>query len=503
MNREALYLYKESMWRFHCTLALALFLFGAGYSKADLSDGKTADLRPRKINGLSYVDSRSLAKFLEGSESIDYISKSGKTEFSGISFEYSLYSAFIKSGDDVYNIYMPVIFDDGGFLFPMKYLAPVLNKISSLEFSWSDPKLVVSKSRFNVTGMDAVQKMNGLLVEIYIKENLKYDAIRTDDNWLVVTVNGGKVDSLAFQKHLPVKAVYGVKTYQFGNSCQVSLRLRPRGFSFISKTKEDPLRIQFLVRGEGFSDSTGLSDELAKDAFSNNTIDVIVVDPGHGGEDFGAMGPSGTKEKDIVLKIARHLNRLLKEDGRFKPIMTRQDDVFVPLSQRTALANSVGGDLFISIHANAAANKKASGIIAFFLADAKNDEARATASLENSSIRFENLQDQEHYHTDLDFTLRDMVQSEFLRESADLAEVVHRMMSKTTGLRTRGVDQAGFFVLDKAYMPAILLETGFISNKDDEKRLRSDDFQRETAQAIFDAIVAFKEKYEGQTRTSQ
>jgi N-acetylmuramoyl-L-alanine amidase len=183
--------------------------------------------------------------------------------------------------------------------------------------------------------------------------------------------------------------------------------------------------------------------------------------------------------------------------------MTRQDDVFVPLSQRTALANSVGGDLFISIHANAAANKKASGIIAFFLADAKNDEARATASLENSSIRFENLQDQEHYHTDLDFTLRDMVQSEFLRESADLAEVVHRMMSKTTGLRTRGVDQAGFFVLDKAYMPAILLETGFISNKDDEKRLRSDDFQRETAQAIFDAIVAFKEKYEGQTRTSQ
>jgi N-acetylmuramoyl-L-alanine amidase len=336
-----------------------------------------------------------------------------------------------------------------------------------------------------------------------LKQNLKFDALRTDDNWLAVTVSGGKIDSLAFLRRIPVRAVYEVKTYQFENSCQVSVRLRPRDFTFTSKIKEDPLRIQFLIRGEGFSDSTVLAEEISNETASNNPIDVIVIDPGHGGDDNGAIGPSSVKEKDIVLRICTQLYKLLKDDGRFKPVMTRQDDVFVPLSQRTALANSVGGDLFISVHANAAKNKKASGVIAFSLADAKTDQARAAATLENNSIKFENLEEQKQYNTDLEFTLRDMLQSEFQRESVDLADMIQQDMSKTAGIDSRGIDQAGFFVLAKAYMPAILLETGFITNTEDEKKLRDNNFQKKTARAIYNAIVAFKEKYEGQKRSSQ
>ncbi|HBC45859.1 MAG TPA: hypothetical protein DEO84_00205 [candidate division Zixibacteria bacterium] len=465
-----------------------------------LPAGKESELDSYQIDGDTYISATSLAQFLGGNESIDFLSKSGKTDFNGISIEYSLFSPFIKSGDDIYNIYKPVIFQDGSFLIPIRYLVSVLNKVSSQQFTWAGKALKVSNPEFNITGINASQKINGLLIEIYMKEGLRFDAMKTDDNWLAITFSNGKIDSMAFRKRIPARAVYDVKTYQFENSCQVSVRLRPRDFTFTSKVKEDPLRVQFLIRGEGFSDSAMIAEEKAP--ISDNPIDVIVIDPGHGGEDKGAVGPSGTKEKDITLKIAKEIYKLLKDDGRFKPVMTRQDDVFVPLSQRTALANSMGGDIFVSIHANAAKNKKAAGVIAFSLAEAKSDQARAAATLENSAIRFEKVDDQKQYKTDLDFTLRDMVQTEYLRESVDLADIMEKGMVKNTKIESRGVDQAGFFVLDKAYMPAVLLETAFISNKQDEKKLKSDDFQQKTAKAVYDAIVAFKERYESQNRSS-
>jgi N-acetylmuramoyl-L-alanine amidase len=374
----------------------------------------------------------------------------------------------------------------------------VLNLVSDEEFSWDGQTLKVSPPEYNVIGIDASQKMNGLLIEIYMKDNLKYDAVKAEDNWIVVTIADGKVDSEAFIQSIPVKAVYEIKTYQFDNSCQVSIKLRPRDFTFSTKVKDDPLRIQILVRGEGFTDVTLNDSAEAKENISNNPIDVVVIDPGHGGDDKGAVGAKGIMEKDIVLKIAKDLYALLKADGRFKPVMTRQDDIFVPLSQRTTIANSIGGDLFISIHANAAKNKKASGLIAFSLADAKTDQARATASLENNSIKFEKLEAQKQYNTDLDFTLRDMMQSEFQRESVDLADMMQKEVTLGAGIASRGIDQAGFYVLDKAYMPAVLLETGFITNAADEKRLLKEDFQMKTAKAIYDSIVKFKEKYERQ-----
>ncbi len=462
---------------------------------------KEDQLQSRQIDGDTYITSGSLARFLGGTESTDFLSKSGKIDFDGFAIEYSLFSPFIKSGDDIYNIYKPVIFQDGTFLLPIKYLISVLNKVSNQQFSLAGSKLEVSDPKYNVNGIGAFQKINGLLIEIYLKENLRFDAVKTDDHWLVITIAGGKIDSMAFRKRILARAVYDLKTYQFDKSCQVSIRLRPRDFTFTSKLKEDPLRIQFLIRGEGFSDSSMLAEEMAP--VPDNPIDVIVIDPGHGGEDFGAVGSSGTREKDITLKIAKELNKLLKDDGRFKPVMTRQDDIFVPLSRRADLANSVGGDLFISIHANAAKNKKATGVIAFSLANAKSDQARAAATLENSSIRFERAEDRKLYNADLDFTLRDMVQSEYQRESVDLADIIEKNMVHETGVDSRGVDQAGFFVLDKAYMPAVLLETAFISNKQDEKKLKSGSFQEKTAKAIYKAIVSFKERYESQLRSSQ
>lgn len=488
--------YKSLMRTLILILFCAFNTYAATITGIRLPEGEKFSLKAHEIEGIYYIESSSLARFLGGQETIDFFRKTGEIDFDTYDIEYSLFSRFIRSGESVFNIYKPVRFQDGSFLLPIRYLVDVLNQVSPIDLRWDGKVLTVSPLTHNITGINAFQKINGVLIEIYLKEELRFDVVKTDDSWIYVTISEGKVDSEALEQRIPVDAVYTVKTYQFDRSAQVSIRMRPKDFTFTSKLRTDPLRIQILVRGEGFIDSSMVSADDIDDDFSNNTIDVIVIDPGHGGEDYGAVGPSNVREKDIVLKIAKHLYSYLKEDERFKPIMTRQDDIFVPLSKRTALANSVGGDMFISIHANASRNKKARGLISFFLADAKTDQARAAATLENSSIRFENIEDQKQYLTDLDFTLRDMIQTEFQRESADLADIIQRKISGSAKVRSRGVDQAGFFVLDKAYMPAVLIETAFISNEDDEELLTKDDFHKKTAKAIYESIVAFKEKYE-------
>jgi N-acetylmuramoyl-L-alanine amidase len=468
-----------------------------------LPEGDKTAIEAIEIDRDLYIKSTDLADFLDGNESINFFDKTGDIDFGAYSIEYSLFSPYVRCGENIYNIYRQVLFSDGAFLLPVRYTVDVLNQVSPMDLTWDGRRIIVAPPVYNVVGINASQKLNGLLIEINLKEKLRYDVVKTDDSWLIVTISEGKVDSLALSGRIPTPAVYEVKSYQFERSVQISVRLRPRDFTFSAKLKEDPYRIQILVRGEGFSDSAMAEEHIAREDFSSNRIDVIVIDPGHGGEDLGAIGPGKSMEKDIVLKISNSLFRLLRDDSRFEPVLTRQDDIFVPLSERTALANSVGGDLFISIHANASSNTKARGLITFFLADAKTDQARAAATLENASIRFEQVDAQKQYLTDLDFTLRDMIQTEFQRESADLADIIQGTMKKDIGMKSRGVDQAGFFVLDKAYMPAVLVETAFISNRDDERLLRDSDFQRKTARAIYESIVAFKEKYEYDKRASE
>jgi len=222
---------------------------------------------------------------------------------------------------------------------------------------------------------------------------------------------------------------------------------------------------------------------------------VIVLDPGHGGEDTGAKGPGGVLEKDVVLEISKKAAAWLRQDG-FKVILTREEDVFIPLGERTALANQKGADLFISIHANAAKRKQASGSETYFLSQAKNDEARAVAALENASLRFERPEIEVESTDDLDFILLDLVQSEFLKESQNLAALIQDKLERHLPIPNRGVDQAGFFVLNKAYMPAVLVETAFISNSNEAKLLRKDSFQEKLARAIAEAVAQFKQKYE-------
>jgi N-acetylmuramoyl-L-alanine amidase len=229
-------------------------------------------------------------------------------------------------------------------------------------------------------------------------------------------------------------------------------------------------------------------------------LDVIVIDPGHGGKDPGTIGVTGVKEKDVVLSIGLKLGDLLRKHlPGVKVVYTRSTDVFIPLYRRGQIANEAGGKLFISIHCNATPRKPSNsrGTEVYLLRPNRSEEAIAIAEQENAVITLEEgYEDRYQELTDENFILVTMAQTAYMRSSEVLAEQVHREMSKVPGLHGRGVRQAGFYVLVGAAMPNILVETAFVSNREDEKLLKSRAGQSRIAESLYQGILRYKKEYE-------
>lgn len=220
----------------------------------------------------------------------------------------------------------------------------------------------------------------------------------------------------------------------------------------------------------------------------DDAVKVIVIDPGHGGVDSGAVGPDGVAEKDITLGLAKRLAEKLTDAG-YAVLLTRTDDTFVPLEERTAFANRHKADIFVSVHANAAISRDANGIETFFLnVDATDDDARRVAAFENSVAADKTGED---VNDDVREILLDLAKTESHHESSMLAESVHTSMLSATGKENRGVKQAPFVVLAGATMPAVLVEVGFISNPREEKWLSSKKDQSRIADSIIEGIIRF------------
>lgn len=221
---------------------------------------------------------------------------------------------------------------------------------------------------------------------------------------------------------------------------------------------------------------------------------TVVIDPGHGGRDPGAKGPRGTPEKDVVLKIALDLAEVLESRG-IRALLTREDDTFVPLAERTRFANRRNADLFVSIHANAATRSSAEGFETYFLSAARTEDARRVARMENAAIRYENPAIDPESLDDLNFILWDLAQNEYLRESSALAEILQEDLGRRLPHPSRGVKQAPFAVLNGAFMPAVLFESGFISNPREESLLNDPRFRTRLVEGLAESIVTYFDQY--------
>ncbi len=224
-------------------------------------------------------------------------------------------------------------------------------------------------------------------------------------------------------------------------------------------------------------------------------IDKVVVDPGHGGKDPGAVSPRGVREKDVVLDIALRLRKILEKAG-VKVIMTREKDRFLSLRQRAQIANTSGAQLFLSIHANANRSRYLKGFEVYYYSRyPSGPEAKITQILENSVESFRDDRDLEKRGT-VKGILWDLVRSENRAESLKLARYFCRSIQDLGMIRVRGIKSANFYVLRNILIPSLLVEVGYLTNPQEEKFIRSSYFRQHIANALAQAILGFNKEFE-------
>ena len=223
-------------------------------------------------------------------------------------------------------------------------------------------------------------------------------------------------------------------------------------------------------------------------------FDTIIIDPGHGGKDPGAVGYRGTKEKDIVLDVSKRLARKIERNSKTKVILTREEDIFLRLQDRTKFANANEGDLFISIHTNAAEDRRASGFETFLIGPNKNEAAVRVAARENAALELEGFSGKKLTNEDL--IKATIAQSAFAAKSEEFASLVQNEIKKRVQSKDRGVKQAGFYVLMGASMPNVLIELGFISNPNEEKKLNSSSYRDMLATSIYYAVLKYQKSFD-------
>ncbi len=452
---------------------------------------------------ITYISFSELAGILGGELDWHIVGHWITYKYDTVRFDFLVGSPFFKSNDSAFNLTFPAVFGNGQLYLPAETLTPFLDQAFPQKFTWSksNQTLRIDSEYFNVTDLAISPKENGLLIEVFLTGSLAYDIFVTEGNWLNISVRDGRLNVSKIQSRRDRRYLYNLKCHQAPGSGQISMRLRRAIDKWHHKAAFDPPRIQISIADAEFELDTSTDDRAIG---PDDRIDVIVIDPGHGGSDYGAIGGEGTREKDVVLDIAKRLAKLIRKDKQFKVVLTRDRDETVTLQERADIANNAGADLFISIHANASVKRHVRGWNVFFLAPAKNDSARAVAQFENSFFLRERGALEAH-QSGLDqdgpddpvlTILNEMIMTEFQEESHDFAMMVDRQFRQSLKIPPRGVDQAGFFLLNMVFTPSVLIETGFISNNSEEKLLRSSDYRKKAAAAVYEAIKRFRAKYE-------
>lgn len=254
---------------------------------------------------------------------------------------------------------------------------------------------------------------------------------------------------------------------------------------------ENPPRMEIVLRKTPEQNPTlaaSIPVKAARNAANASREFLVVIDPGHGGEDPGAIGARGIKEKDVALMIAKRLKRHLDKVPGIRAVLTRDEDIFIPLEERSKIANEKKADLFLSIHCNAHNSSRMRGVQTYFLDTIKDQYSRKLAARENA-MSLDKM-------SDLEMILLDLANRETHEQSSRVAGLIQHSMlqglrSQFSGIEDLGVRTAVFLVLFYAEMPAVLVETSFISNRTDEARLNSSAYQEKIASSLTKGVQTF------------
>jgi len=413
----------------------------------------------------------------------------------------------------IYQMPTQVIRWHGDFFVPAFAFIPLYERITEQHLSVDSLETMLSLGnpmavKFSIAGIQIEKKINGSLITILSNNKLgELESWLKPDGWLFVTIMGARADTDALNATKPFGAVRKVLAFQSPTSLQLTFQVTSDVVQ--AETANDPASNNLLIslRTLSLSEKEALKkkkQDTIKQQIHNGrdrwNLNVIVIDAGHGGRDPGCIGVVGTREKNVTLGAALKLGHLIEKNMKgVKVVYTRSNDEFVELYKRTQIANEAGGKLFISIHCNSLPHKpsRMNGFEIYLLRPGRTEEAVAIASRENSVIQLEEGYKERYQKlTEEEFIIITMAQSAYMKQSEQFAERAANSMAKQLRIKNSGIKQAGFFVLVGASMPNVLVELGYLSNRNEEQFLRSENGQSRVAEALFRGIKEYKINYE-------
>ena len=347
---------------------------------------------------------------------------------------------------------------------------------------------------YGITGLTITEKVNGTLIRLHSKNQIPSYFSSFDDDELTIIFRKANADINKTNRNEISNLIKKIETRNVGPDVEFKFKLGNDYSTNEVMNVPGSNDIIITIHNKVFSKNQQTQKNIDKWDF-----DVVVIDAGHGGKDPGAIGIDKLKEKDVTIAIALKLGEIFKKEmPDVKVVYTRNNDTFVDLYKRGKIANENSGKLFISIHCNSTKKKPtdASGTEVYLLRPGRTEEAIEIAETENSVIKYEDNPQRYEKLTDENFILVSMAHSAYMKYSEKFAELLHKEFDANLKLKSRGVKQAGFYVLVGASMPSVLVETGFISNKDDAKFLKSASGQKQVAESIFSSIKTYRKFYE-------
>ena len=402
-------------------------------------------------------------------------------------------SSYILVDERVYQIPGFAIWDNNDIYVQAEALFNLIRETTMPGIGYDSRRMVldIDIKEFNITGIEINEKSNGTVLRLKTRSSFPEGNISSffhENGWFYITIADALVDATEIRRSDSRGVVRNITADQLKNTAQIAFQIKTKVESHELYQSKDPSEIVVSLR-------TPMDNSIAriKEVKNRWKLDTIVLDAGHGGKDPGTMGPRGTKEKDIALDITKRVGLLLEKNTKLKVIYTREEDIFIPLWKRTKIANESNGKVFLSIHLNGSPNKSAYGFETYLLRPGKTEDAIEVASRENEVIKFEERTD--NRYKDLsgeNLIMATMAQSIFMRESEELAAMIQEEMAKKIKSKNRGVKQAGFHVLIGASMPNILIEAGYLTNRNEEKNLRNTKYRQAIANCIYKAVVKFR-----------
>jgi len=487
-----------------------------------IKDNNTIHVKSVGIRGTNYASSKELATALNASFFYNPKHQKSEIKFNDYKLKFTVGNQFIiltskkDNQHQIFQIPLSARIGSNDVFIPIQYCIKYLSYASGKKMSYDntintitigkqkiDTKKIVawnkelfdrSKVKYDIFSAKVETKSNGTLIRLRTKNEIRKPSSSIKGNTLYLFFSNVTIDKDEIKKAKTSGLVKNIKSKYVKGNLQIEIKLR-NGFDTHEVFYDHEIGEVLISIHSKFLKQNPTTEKVTK----KWDFEVVVLDAGHGGKDPGAIGLNRVKEKDINLGIVKKLGQLIeKQLKNVKVVYTRNSDSFVELHRRGAIANEKHGNLFISVHCNSLPKKpsKTRGFEVFLLRPGRTQEAIDIAEFENSVISMEEDPSRYQQLNDENFILVSMAHAANMRYSESFAEILNLEWIKKVDIPSRGIKQAGFYVLVGASMPAVLIENGYLTNKEDVAFLKSESGQQQIAKTIFDGISKYKKYYE-------